>query len=168
MGRFNQTVQCSLAKRRKIGKKYRAILIVGNSGFSHLVQLAYGPEHSLASLLDSELAGSGGCVAGLHPDDVGRVPPELGHEPVVRVGQELDNVVVEGVHVFHQPLFTTVVHLSTYIGGREVSLYIYILHSSFCFQQGMKILLLHAPRTHTLCSKFCSNQKDPLCMCSRR
>ena len=113
MGRFNQTVQCSLAKRRKIGKKYRAILIVGNSGFSHLVQLAYGPEHSLASLLDSELAGSGGCVAGLHPDDVGRVPPELGHEPVVRVGQELDNVVVEGVHVFHQPLFTTVVHLST-------------------------------------------------------
>ena len=132
IGRFKATVhQCSLAKEGEDRGKISSD-IVRNSGFSHLVQLAYSPEHSLASLLDSELAGSGGCIAGLHPDDVGGVPPELAHEPVARVGQELDNVVVEGVHVFHQPLFTTVVHLSTYIGGREVSLYILQLH--FCFQ----------------------------------
>lgn len=44
-------------------------------------------------------------------DNVGSVLPEGGNKPVAGVAEELNHVVVEGVHVFHQPLVTAVIHL---------------------------------------------------------
>lgn len=53
----------------------------------------------------------------MHADNVGSVLPEKGYHWVSGGGQELDNVVIERIHVLHQPLLTIVLHL--WVGGRE-------------------------------------------------
>ena len=91
---------------------------VEHMSIPYLVELSHCPEHSLACLLSSELPCASTCFAGLHTNNVGRVPPQSSHEPVIRASQQLDYVVIERVHVLHEPLVAAVVHLCGE-GGRE-------------------------------------------------
>lgn len=77
-----------------------------------LVELTDRTEHTLPRPLGTKL---GSCrvsrVLGMHADNVGSVLPEESDHWVGGAGQKLDNVVVQRVHVLHQPLFTVVLHL---------------------------------------------------------
>ena len=76
-----------------------------------LVQLTHSTEHSLARTLATK--GRPGLGLRLHPytHHIGSVFPECCYKPVIRVCQQLDDIVIERVHVLHQPLVTGVVHL---------------------------------------------------------
>ena len=59
---------------------------------------------------------------GLHDDanHIGCVLPQGGYKPVIGVRQQLNNIVIQWIHVLHQPLITTVVHLME--GGKREGL----------------------------------------------
>ena len=78
---------------------------------SYLVELSYGAEHSLACLLGSKLGGSIAGIVGMETDNIGSVLPEGGDEPVAGGCHDGHHVVIERVHVLHQPGFTVVLHL---------------------------------------------------------
>ena len=85
---------------------------------THLVQLSHSPEHSLArggALLGSKYSrgcGGGGVIPTCsEADNVGCVPPQGSHKGVRRASQQLHHVVIERVHVLHQPVVTAIVHL---------------------------------------------------------
>ena len=83
-----------------------------------LVELTNGTEHALACTLGTEF---GSCrvsrILGMYADDVCRVLPEKGHHRISGGGKKLDKVVVEGIHVLHQPLLTVVLNLFFFGGG---------------------------------------------------
>lgn len=77
-----------------------------------LVELTNRSEHTLPRPLGAKL---GSCrvsrVLGVHADYVGSVLPEEGNHWVGGASQKLDNIVIQRVHVLHQPLLTVVLHL---------------------------------------------------------
>ena len=83
-----------------------------------LVELTNRSEHTLPSPLGTKL---GSCrvsrVLGMYADYVGSVLPEEGNHWVGGATQKLDNIVIQRVHVLHQPLLTVVLHL--WKEGRE-------------------------------------------------
>jgi len=83
-----------------------------------LVQLRDGPEHALAGP-GTELGVAHGLLG--HSDDLG-ILPDGTDELILGRLELLDDVLVQGVHVLHQPLLGRVVDLSGVVDDRKVGL----------------------------------------------
>lgn len=129
---FQNTVASQLIEHKRRVNFASAFFVIGNDapdevrvgvserdhelGQLFLVELRNRAEHALASARAKLSVGEG--LLG-HPDDL-RVLPDVTHEGILRGLQETHDVLVQWVHVLHQPLVGAVINLAGVVNDGKI------------------------------------------------
>lgn len=131
---FQDTIASQLVQNQSGVDFARPFLVVGNDATDEigvgvferghqarqllLVQLGHGPKHTLAGT-GPELGVGHGLLSHTHNL---RVLPDVANKRILGGLELSDNVLVQGVHVLHQPFGGRVVHLAGVVNDGKVGL----------------------------------------------